>query len=331
MKLFGRMLILQLLVAFAVSTVAVCGQGTAPDRPAVAYAVDEVLYLATESGRVVQTIEAEVPIGDFAISPDLKTVVFSPPHPGEGGGPLFILDVASGAVDPVMPDPYFNDDSVARDFAMFYSDPEFSPDGTRVVFATHAYGEGNEVQLSGPLALLDIATREVTILGSTVASDGLPFGYMRHPHWSPDGKQILGNIEGHSFTTDAGGEELDEVFIPASELSQTSDSYGMYAIGWLGPGCLLYQAGEDAQHDPARIFRLSTQETSPAAEMLRLPEQFLRGVKEFSGKLRMFVDDVGFRVEGPGISWLIRGDSETSYAHLLPAGDGAGQIPSDCR
>ena len=327
MKLFGRMLILQLL---AMSPALVRGQATVPDRPAVAYAVDGVLYLATESGRVVQTIEAEVPIGDFAISPDLKAVVFSPPHPGEGGGPLFILSVASGAVEPVKPDPYFNDSS-ADELALFYSDPEFSPDGKRVVFATHAYGEGNEVQLSGPLALLDITTREVTILGSTVASDGLPFGYMRNPHWSPDGKQILGNIEGHSFTTDAGGEELDEVFIPASELSQTSDSYGMFAIGWLGSGCVLYQAGEDAQHDPARVFKRSTEETSAAAEMLRLPEASLRGVKDFSGRLRLFSDPAGFRVEGPGISWLIRGDPETSYAHLLPQSDGAGQIPADCR
>ena len=323
------MLILQLL-ALAMSAATVRSQATDPDRPAVAYAVDGVLYLATESGREVQTIEAEVPIGDFAISPDLKTVVFSPPHPGEGGGPLFILDVASGAVDPVMPDPYFNDNS-ADELALFYSDPEFSPDGKRVVFATHAYGEGNEVQLSGPLAMLDIATREISIVGSTVASDGLPFGYMRNPHWSPDGKRILGNIEGHSFTTDAGGEELDEIFIPASELIQSSDSYGMFAIGWLGNGCLLYQAGEDAEHDPARVFKMSTQETSPAAEMLRLPEQSLRGVKDVSGKLRMFADPVGFRVEGPGLSWLIHGDAETSYAHLLRPGEDAGQIPSDCR
>jgi hypothetical protein len=123
------------------------------------------------------------------------------------------------------------------------------------------------------------------------------------------------------------------VIIPASELSQSSDSYGMFAIGWLGSGCVLYQAGEDAGHDPARVFKLRTQETVPAAEMLRLPEESLRGVRDFSGKLRMFSDPAGFRVEGPGASWLIRGDSESSYAHLLPAGDGAGagQIPSDCR
>ena len=50
MKVFGRMLILQLL-ALAMSAATVRSQATDPDRPAVAYAVDGVLYLATESGR----------------------------------------------------------------------------------------------------------------------------------------------------------------------------------------------------------------------------------------------------------------------------------------
>jgi hypothetical protein len=305
---------------------------TAPaaDRPAVAYSTAGVLYLATESGRVVRKIEPELPIGDFAISPDLRTVVFTVPHPGESGGLFVILDVASGAMEPMKPDPYFNDDSVA-DLAQFYSDPEFSPDGKRVVFATHAYGEGNELQLSGPLAFLNVETREVSILGSTVASDGLPFGYMRDPHWSPDGKQILGTMEGHSFVTDAGGEKLTEVMIPDSELIQSADSYGMYAIGWLGAGCVLYQAGEQPELDPARIFRLSTQEASSAAAMLRLPEASLRGLRGLSGRLRVRSDPAGYRVEGPGINWLTGGDREITFAHLLPQRDAGAAVPADCR
>ena len=331
MKLSVQVLVL-LLFAVATPSGIVWGQAKPPTRPAVAYAVDGVLYLATESGEVVKKIDVEYPIGDFAISPDLKTVVFVPPHPGEEGGPLFVMDVASEKIEPVMPDPYFNDDSVAGDFALFYSDPEFSPDGKRVVFATHAYGEGNEVQLSGPLALLDIETREVSIVGSTVASDGLPLGYIRYPHWSPDGKQILGTVEGHSFVTDAAGKDLTEIILPAGEVIQSADSYGMLAVGWFGSGCVLYKAGEDLGHDPARIFTISTEETSPASELLRLPEDSLRGLREFSGGLRLFVDDVGFRVEGPGMSWLIQGDSEISYAHLLPQRGGAnGQIPPSCK
>ena len=61
-----------------------------------------------------------------------------------------------------------------------------------------------------------------------------------------------------------------------------------------------------------------------------VPAESLNGVREFSGVLRLFVDDAGFRVEGPGTSWLIRGDSEISYAHLLPQRGGASQIPSSC-
>jgi WD40-like Beta Propeller Repeat len=326
-----RLVVLGLLLAPSGRCVAQDPAAAAAQQPAVAYAVDGMLYLATESGRIVQKISTLLPIGDFAISPDLKTVVFASAGPGITGGPFFILDVPSGAIDPMMPDPYFNDDSVAGDLAEFYTDPEFSPDGKWVVFATHAYGDGNEVQLSGPLAFLDLETREVSILGSTVGSDGLPLGYMRNPHWSPDGKQILGNIEGHAFVADVEGKALSEILIPDNELIRSADSYGMYGIGWLGAGCVLYQAGETPERDPARMFRTSTQATSPAAAMLGLTEDQLRGLRGLSGRLRMFFDPEGYRVEGPGGTWLIHGDREITFARLLPALDEPTSIPEQCR
>jgi hypothetical protein len=166
------------------------------------------------------------------------------------------------------PDPYFNDASVAE-LAEFYADPDFSPGGERVVFATHASAEGSEVQMSGPLAILDLKTREITILKGTVGADGLPLGYMRDPHWSPDGRQVLGHrgtrIRNRSRWTRFGGSGD-----PESEFSRSSQSYGMYAIGWLGSGCVLYQAGDDLERDPARVLRMNTRRTSPAAETLRL-------------------------------------------------------------
>jgi len=319
-----------LFLAVVMPAAAARGQAKAGEQPAVAYAVDGVLHLATESGRVVQTVKTELPIGDFAISPDLGTVVFSLPHPGESGGPFFILNVSTGELERMGPDPYFNDASVAE-LAEFYADPDFLPGGERVVFATHANAEGSEVQISGPLAILDLQTREIAILRSTVGATGLPLGYMRDPRWSPDGRQVLGNIEGHAFVTDSGGQAVAEVVIPASEISQLPQSYGVYAIGWLGSGCVLYQAGDDPERDPARILGLSTGRTAPTAGTLRLPEQSLRGVRGFTGRLWARTDPSGFRIEGPGISWLIRGDAETTYVRLLPQRNGADQIPSDCR
>jgi hypothetical protein len=304
-------------------------QASPAEQAAMAYALEGVLYLAAESGRVVQTIRSELPIGDFAISPDLKTVVFSLPHPGESGGPLLLLNVTNGGIEPVKPDPYFNDDSVT-DIAAFYSDPDFSPDGKYVVFATHAAAEGSEVQMSGPLAILDVSSGEIAILGSTVGESGLPLGYLTHPRWSPDGKRILANIEGLAFVTDAEGRERAQVAIPESELSQSAQSYGMHAIGWLGSGCVLYQAGEDPGRDPARIATLRTGRTAPAATMLRLPEASLRGVSDFAGRLRARPDPEGFRIEGPDVSWLIRGDAETTYVRLLPP-PGDQQVPDDCK
>ena len=44
----------------------------------------------------------------------------------------------------MMPDSYFNDGSIGE-LVEFYTDPEFSPDGQKVVFATHAFGDGNDV------------------------------------------------------------------------------------------------------------------------------------------------------------------------------------------
>jgi hypothetical protein len=74
MKSFGRVLG-WLLLAVVMPPAAAQGQAKAGEQPAVAYAVDGVLYLATESGRVVQTVKTELPIGNFAISPNLGTVV----------------------------------------------------------------------------------------------------------------------------------------------------------------------------------------------------------------------------------------------------------------
>jgi len=329
MKCLCRVLVLLLPVLVMPAAMA-WGQAAAAGLPAVAYAAGGVLYLATETGRVVQTVATELPIGDFAISPDLKTVVFSLPHPGESGGPFFILNVSTGEIERMRPDPYFNDASVS-DLAEFYADPDFSPGGERVVFATHASAEGSDVQMSGPLAILDLKTREITILRSTVGADGLPLGYLRDPRWSPDGKQVLGNIEGHAFITDPDGRRLAEVVIPESEVSRSSQAYGMHAIGWLGSGCVLYQAGDDPERDPARIFGLSMGRTSPAAELLRLPEQSLRGVRGFARRLWARADPAGIRIEGPGVSWLVRGDVETTYVRLLPSRSSGDVIPADCR
>jgi hypothetical protein len=328
----GRLSILALiLAASAGQCLAQARGGAIAEPPAVAYALGGTLYLASESGQVVKKIEAPIPIGDFAISPDLNTVIFASAVPGVVGGPFLIMDVASGKIDLMMPDPYFNDASVAGDLAEFYSDPEFSPDGKLVMFAAHAAGQGSEVHTSGPLAILKLATREVSIVKSTVAADGLPYGYMRNPHWSSDGKRALGNIEGRAFVAEVDGPTLNEVKIPESEISQSGSSYGMHVIGWLGSECVLYQVGEMPEADPARVLQLRTQMTSSAAEMLHLPEDDLRGLHDLAGGMRIVSAPEGYRVVGPAGNWLIRGEREEIFARILPRRAGNTQIPAECR
>jgi hypothetical protein len=299
--------------------------------PAVAYTSDGALYVASESGQLIKKITAPSPIGDFAISPDLKTLIFASAVPGVVGGPFLIMDVPSGQIEPMMPDPYFNDASVAGDLAEFYTDPEFSADGKLVLFAAHAAGEGDDVHTSGPLAVLNLDTRDVSVVKSTVAADGLPYGHMRNPHWSPDGRRVLGNIEGRAFIADVDGQKLTEAIIPDSELTQSGNSYGMHAIGWLGPGCILYQAGESPQLDPARILELNTQKTSLAAPLLHLPEDSLPGLRDLSGRIRIVSASEGYRVESAGGNWLIRGDQQTTFARILDRPDNSESIPVECR
>ena len=98
------------LAGLCVSGLSALGQA----RPAsgssavVAFSHDGVLSLATNTGHIVSTIRADRPIGEFDVSPDLAHVVFAEPHPGRIGGPLFLLEVATGRLDRIPPDPFVN-------------------------------------------------------------------------------------------------------------------------------------------------------------------------------------------------------------------------------
>jgi hypothetical protein len=124
---------------------------------------------------------------------------------------------------------------------------------------------------------------------------------------------------------------MAEAKIPENEFSQSGNSYGMHAIGWLGAACVLYQAGEASEIDAARVLLMSTQTTSPAAAILQLPEDGLRGLRDLSGGLRIVSAPEGYRVEGAAGSWLIRGNHEEILARLLPLRGDSGEIPANCR
>jgi hypothetical protein len=305
-------------------------QPSRDENPSVAYSYKGVLYLTRESGRVLRAVKTTLPIGEFAVSHDGKLVIFSPPRSAKlTGGPLCILNIATGVLERVPSDPFYND-RPGRKRIEFYADPEFAPDDKSVVFAAHGRGTGDLVEKNGPFAIFDLATRHIRILKNSLGNDGFPIGFPYDPHWSTDGKQILLNYEGHSSITDAGGTTLTDLVIPENEISQSPLSYGMYSVGWLGPGCVLYEAGEDPDRDPARILNLSTGTTTSAADLLKLPEQSLRGILAFSGQHWVRRHGSRYRVDGPGVSWLIPGDSATTHVRILRKSS-EDSIPDGCR
>lgn len=327
MKSYIRAALFPLLSLLAVQA---WGQSSRDEKPSVAYSYKGVLYLTRESGRVLRAVKTTLSIGEFAISPDDNFVVFSPPRSSElTGGPLWILNIATGALERVPPDPFYNDRPGQKRIE-FYADPEFAPNSESVVFAAHGRGTGDLVQTRGPVAVFDLKTRQVRILKDSLGDDGFPIGFASDPHWSPDGKQILLNYEGQSSMTDVGGTKLTDLVIPENEISRSPLSYVMYAVSWLGPRCVLYEAGEDPERDPTRVLNLSTGKTNAAAELLNLPEQSLRGVLAFSGQLWVRRHGSRYRVDGPGVSWLLPGDSATTHVRILRK-NSDDSIPTGCR
>ena len=137
-------------------------------KPAVAYSRG-----STVSGRVTKTFPTNRAVSDFAISPDLRLLVIVAATT-RYGGVLDLEDIGSGVRSRLVSGPvYFK--HLPRGEKEVYADPRFSADGKQVVFAVHVNspGDGNDaMDAAGPIAIVDIASRQVQILKSTTNIDG---------------------------------------------------------------------------------------------------------------------------------------------------------------
>jgi hypothetical protein len=127
------------------------------ESPALAYESNGVLHVVTATGHNLQDMRTSLRIGSFAISPDAEAVVFTPltRKPDVYGGQLFLLRDSS-KLELLTHGPYYNK---SRRPAEVYSDPDYAPDGSRVVFSIHSQPTGDLVEASGPFAIIELKTK----------------------------------------------------------------------------------------------------------------------------------------------------------------------------
>jgi Tol biopolymer transport system component len=150
-------------------------------KPAVAYSQGSTLTLATASGQATKTFPTNRAIFDFALSPNLKLLV-TVSATTRYGGVLDLVNTGTGVRSRLVSGPvYFK--HLPRGEREVYADPRFSPDGKHVAFAVHVNspGDGNDaMDAAGPIAVVDISSREVQILKSTTNIEGEAEGPMLH-------------------------------------------------------------------------------------------------------------------------------------------------------
>ncbi len=273
-----------------------------------------------------------LPIREFAVSPDVQRVVFVSFRDSTAyGGHLYLLTVATGKVERLTHG-YYLDGLPEPGNPEVYADPDLSPDGRRMVFAIHGQANGDVVEASGPLAMLDLSTRRVRILKATMNVDVGGVAFANNPHWSPDGNRILVNFENGAAVTEVTGTTLKNLdgMIPEGEGDLR------FALGWVGRGCVLYMVGntwDKARQGPKRVLNLRTRKTEAADRVI--PPQMQGGLVVFSPGMVVRTDgNQHVVVEGTRNQfkpWIIPGDEKTTTVRILSSPDEDKWLPESCK
>jgi hypothetical protein len=290
-------------------------------KPAIAYSEDGDVYLVAGSGEILRKVKSPLPIYDFAVSPDAQLIVFNRVGPREHGGPLYLLRIATGETARLTPRT-----------SEVYADPEFSPNGDRIVFAIHAQAGGDLVEAAGPLGTIDIKTRRLSVLAATANVDGHGPCYSNEPHWDPNGRQILFSCEAGVEEVGANGKYLRDL------TSMLVGGDWSHALGWIGSRCAVYLAGnnqKEAAHNPIRVLYLDTGKTELAEQLLGLPDDVLKDLVAVSPGLRVRAVGAKLLVEGGPHSWEMPvKDRRKVTVRMLPQSDSArdsARVPEACR
>ena len=301
-------------------------QGKSGNAPALAYESKGVVHIVTATGHELRTMRTTSRIGSFAISPDAETIVFTPRPDGSDlyGGNLFLLQDTSKP-ELLTQGPYYNK---SRSPAEVYSDPDYAPDGNRVVFSIHSQPRGDLVEASGPFAILEMKTRKVRVLQDTlhVPGEAGGVGFANSAFWSPDRQKILLNFEDGSALTDPGGQSLQDL----SPLMKGEDWTS--SLGWLGPKCVVYVTGKDyvdAGKQPARFLNVQTHETGSLDRLLGLTPQEVTNLVAISGSIRVRRQGAAVLVESRAAHWTIPDVDTRIRVQILPRP--SSETPQSCR
>ncbi len=196
------------------------------------------------------------------------------------GGDLFLWTTADKTWRRITHGPYVYK-RLEKGHREVYDGPAFDPSGTKIAFAIHTeslYDDNDVVDAAGPLALMDLKTRLITVIRSTLEDpqkdpNGPPW-YTNSPQWSANGSRLLVN-----FDSGFGMVDLATGRLKAFDL-QIDGVATSYAVNWLSTDELLFVSYPEDKAMPTVLhsFRLSDGVVSIA------PERF----KQLHGNLLAF-------------------------------------------
>jgi len=246
------------------------GQAPGPG-PLVAFSSGGSVVLVSKTGEAVSTIKLPIKVGEFSFSPDLKKLVVVSTHPThESGGKMYLYSLESKRLQRIPAKNVLPKSATLE----VYSEPQFSPDGARLLFNVHPQADGGLYETSGPIAELDLTSFRARALEFTggLVTDGMLL--------SPNGREFLLWDEGKVIDTsgitlfDFHEFQLEEPFKWALDEA------------WVGNSCVLYEAGKSANSRIKGeisyfILNLKTLKSTSTLKTLGLSDKDLDGIVSY--------------------------------------------------